>query len=138
MHTNICILVSGETKDDAISNAIAYMDENAINKFCDYYQEKPIAVIPHGEAFNKTLYRYTRERLFDYRIAKLDSKKNKWGLEFKYHSIIDRMKILLGLPLSGTSFADADECRCKLSAYKRKQIKENPEQYYLVIFDYHC
>lgn len=137
MRQNICVLASGDTKKDAIANAIAYMDENAINKFCDYYQEEPISVISHGKKFDKTLYKYIKERLFNYRLAKQNSKTNRYNLDYKYFSVMDRMKILLGLPYRGTPFADADEYRCKLSAYKRKLIKENPEQYYLVIFNYH-
>lgn len=137
MHTKICILVSGDTENDAIANAIEYMDENAIDKFCDYYQEEPLKVIPYGKEFNETLYRYMKERLNEYRAVKSESKTEQYRLESKYRAIYEKMKILIGLPYYGVSFVDADEYSCKLFTHKRKQIKDNPEQYYLVIFDYH-
>lgn len=137
MHQNICILVSGDSKDDAINSATQYMEDNAVDKFCDYFSYKPIKVISHGKEFNETLYNYIKERLTEYRVAKSTKNTAQYHLEFKYRAICEQMKILIGLPYCGVSFADADEYLCKLSAYKRKLMKENPEQYYLVIFDYH-
>jgi len=133
MHSNFYILASGDDKIDAINNAKSYMSD-IYEKFADYYDSTPTEVISaKNKKFYKTLIKLATQR----RNKCRELRRNPVSFDDKYWNTMRRMKVLLGIAGEGSNFADADQDMGTLSADKKQDIKDNPDGYWLVAFDYH-
>lgn len=135
-HQDIIVLVEADNKTDAARIAFSEINENII-KIGSHFNEKPIEIIKgNANKFWEILKEFS---LLQYQEIKNFFKNAK--LEEEYSSKIfykaQAYRALCGWQFHGSYIINVVNQSSIISFLDRRIIKDDPESYYIVIYNYH-
>lgn len=136
MHQDILVLVEADSFDDAIKNAYSEIDSN-ITRIGSYFNEKHIEVVrADDERFwsllkKHMLYQYDEIRHF-FKYAR-EAKEYVSKIFYKAQAY----RALCGWQFQGSWIINGVNQSSTISFLDRCIIKDDPESYYIVIYNYH-
>lgn len=136
MHQDILVLVEADNFEDAIKNAHSEIDSN-ITRIGNYYSEKYIEVVRADDErfwslFKKhMLYQYDEIRHF----FKYAREAEEYASKIFYKA--QAYRALCGWQFQGSWIINGVNQSSTISFLDRCVIKDDPESYYIVIYNYH-
>jgi len=135
-HQDIIVLVEADDKIDAIDNAYLEM-ENNITRIGSHFNEKPIEII---QGNNSRFWEILKEfSLLQYQEIKYFFKNAKSAEQYssKIFYKAQAYRGMCGWQFPGSYIINGVNQSSLISFIDRKYIKDDPESYYIVIYNYH-